>query len=120
MNKADLQAGLAQHYGSEVWYRHYLIQSMLYTEGVKFFADSAGGGAYWLLDKIALEVFFKYAKDNPFMSIKFLVTESVGRLSVDDGNDNVIFVCDVPYTDCPDGEWKFFLTDNVLLLTSEY
>ena len=41
-----------QFTGSENWYRHGLIRNVLYTEGAKFVAE--GGGAYWLLDEIAL------------------------------------------------------------------
>jgi hypothetical protein len=38
--------------GSENWYRHSLNPTVLYTDGAKHVADTAG--AYWLLDEIAL------------------------------------------------------------------
>ena len=46
----ELEAGLRQFYGTEVWYRHPLFRKCLYTEGVQYLAEH--GGAYWLLDLI--------------------------------------------------------------------
>ena len=37
-----------------------------------------------------------------------------------DGNGNDLFTKSIDYTDCPEGEWKFFFTGNVLMLPSEY
>ena len=38
--------------GTEQWYRHALNPKVLFTDGAKHVADH--GGAYWLLDEIAL------------------------------------------------------------------
>src|SRR5882672_2307534 len=38
--------------GSENWYRHWLVPSIIYTDGARYVADT--GGAHWLLDEIAL------------------------------------------------------------------
>ena len=43
---------LRQFTGSENWHRHGLVPSVLLTDGAKYVADA--GGAYWLLDEIAL------------------------------------------------------------------
>ena len=48
LNKSDL----AQFTGTEQWYRHAINRAVLYTDGAKYVADTAG--AYWLLDEIAL------------------------------------------------------------------
>ena len=45
-------ADLSQFTGSENWYRHSLNRDILYTEGAQYVAEA--GGAYWLLDEIAL------------------------------------------------------------------
>jgi hypothetical protein len=42
-------ADLAQFTGSEHWYRHGMVRSVLFTDGAKYVADIAG--AYWLLDE---------------------------------------------------------------------
>ena len=51
------KADLAQFTGSEQWFRHALVRSVLFTDGAKHVADA--GGAYWLLDEIALAQRYK-------------------------------------------------------------
>ena len=51
------QSRPAQFTGSEQWYRHALVRSVLFTDGAKHVADA--GGAYWLLDEIALAQRYK-------------------------------------------------------------
>jgi hypothetical protein len=46
------EAALRQFTGSEQLHRHGLVRSILFTDGAKYVADQ--GGAYWLLDEIAL------------------------------------------------------------------
>jgi hypothetical protein len=41
-------------------------------------------------------------------------------IKVADGNENIVYTKQIEFTDCPEGDWIFYLTDNVLLLTSEY
>ncbi len=117
MNTAELQTELRQHYGTENWYKHPLSLTMKYTEGVRAFAQAAG--AYWLLDIIATEV-MPLTKTEDFLSVELIVTGSTAKLFVDDGNSAILFIKKIPFTDCPEGEWKFYLTDNVLMLPSEY
>jgi hypothetical protein len=42
---------LIQFTGSEHWYRHTMVRDVLYTDGVKYVAETAD--AYWLIDEIA-------------------------------------------------------------------
>ena len=52
-NTATLSEGqLRQFTGSDNWYRHGINRSVLYTDGAQFLAEQ--GGAYWLLDIIAI------------------------------------------------------------------
>src|ERR1700759_4882313 len=48
LNTADLR----NFTGSETWYRHGINRNVLFTDGAKYVADH--GGAYWLLDAIAI------------------------------------------------------------------
>ncbi len=48
LSKSDL----AQFTGSENWYRHGFNRNVLYTDGAQHVAEH--GGAYWLLDEIAI------------------------------------------------------------------
>lgn len=116
----QLRADLANFYGTEKWYRHALVRSMLYTDGVQYFAENAGDGAYWFLDIVATEI-YPLKGTNPFMTVKLLSKDNKPTIVAEDGNKNVVFTRDdIEYTDCPEGVWEFFLTDNVLLLPSEY
>ena len=46
------QSDLNQFTGSENWYRHGLNGNVTYTDGAQYLANK--GGAYWLLDAIAI------------------------------------------------------------------
>ena len=110
---------LAQFIGSENWYQHGLVRSITYTDGAKYVADH--GGAYWLLDEIALPQQFNAAvKAQPFQVWKLTVAESKGTLTCDDGDGKIVYQKLIPFTDFPLPEIKFYFTDNVILLTSEY
>jgi hypothetical protein len=112
-------ADLHQFTGSEHWYQHGLVRSITYTDGAKYVADEAG--AYWLLDEIALaQKFNRGVKAEPFQVWKLAVKEQQGVLTCDDGNDNVVYTKQIPFTDFPLPEIKFYFTDNVILLPSEY
>ena len=56
-------AVLAQFTGSEHWYRHGLVRDILFTDGAKYVADQ--GGAYWLLDEIAIAQRFEKSGRGP-------------------------------------------------------
>jgi len=89
---------------------------LVHTDGVQYFADHAR--AYWFLDIIGTEFYSGFADD--FVSIKLTVKNNTACITVTDGDDNVIKTKDIEFTDCPEGIYKFFLTNNVLMLTSEY
>lgn len=114
----ELQQELRQFTGTEHYYKHN-FGGMLYTDGVKYFAEKAGGGAYWFLDIVSTEL-MRLADKEGFLSIHLKAKEGTAVLSADDGNDNILWTKAVEFTDCPDGDWHFYLTDKVLLLTSEY
>ena len=115
----DLALALRQFTGTEQWYRHWFNKKMLYTDGVKFFAEEAGGGAYWFLDIVATEI-FGLLEANPFLAIKLVSENGRPIVIAEDGNNNVLFKRDdIEYTDCPEGTWLFFMSDNVMLLPSE-
>ena len=53
MTEKTLKAkDLDQFTGTGHWYRHGLVRTILFTDGAKHVADA--GGAYWLLDEIAI------------------------------------------------------------------
>ena len=114
-----LSADLKMFTGTEQWFRHPLSSNFLYTDGVKFFAEHCGGGAYWFLDILATELADLQEKEE-FMSITLNVVDRSAKITADDGNGNVLWTRTIDFTDAEEGTWKFFLTNNVLLLPSEY
>ncbi len=128
-----LSGNLKMFTGTQQWFRHPLSSNFLYTDGVKFFAEHCGGGAYWFLDILATELADLQEKED-FMSITLEVdksgttdsfvpeqdTFSSAKITADDGNGNVLYTRDIQSTDAEEGTWKFFFTNNVLLLPSEY
>lgn len=113
------QGDLDQFTGTEVWYRHGLVRGITYTEGAKYLADRAG--AYWLLDEIACNQLDPRLKFEPFQVWKLKRHGEHGAtLSVEDGNDNVVFSKEIEFTDFPMDEVILWFTDDVILLPSEY
>src|ERR1700675_4157546 len=100
MSEAKLtKAELRQFTGSEHWYRHGLVRSVLFTDGAKYVADQ--GGAYWLLDEIALaQRGDSRVAAEEFQAWKLTVKpDRTATLTCDDGNGNVVFEKVIPFTD---------------------
>jgi hypothetical protein len=113
------QEALSQFIGTENWYQHGLVRSVTYTDGAKYVADN--GGAYWLLDEIALAQNLSATVNmEPFQVWKLTVSDHKGFLTYDDGNDKIVYIKEISFTDFPLSEIRFYFTDNVILLPSEY
>jgi len=61
---------LSQFYGTENYYRTNPIfaKDMVHTDGVKYFADNAGNGAYWFLTLSPLKHFHCSRKSHFWLS----------------------------------------------------
>lgn len=120
MTAEQLKTQLQQFTGTERHLYNPLYPKMRYTDGVKYFAEHAGGqGAYWLLDIIGTE-FHKQVTDY-FMIIEIKVHESKAVIEMRIDTDMpVVYSRDIDFTDLQEGTWKFYLIDDVLLLPSEY
>jgi hypothetical protein len=118
--KTFCKADLMQFTGSEQWYRHGINRAVLFTDGAKYVADTAG--AYWLLDEIALiQTQNKRVADQEFQLWKLVVRpDQTATLTCDDGNGNVGYAKEIEYTDFPLNEISFYFTDNVIYLPSEH
>jgi hypothetical protein len=78
------------------------------------------GKAYWLVHEIATSQLMKHIHKEPFQVWILKVKDRSGVLTCEDGNDNVVYMKTLPYTDFPLAEIKLFFVDNVLMLPSEY
>lgn len=128
MDAHDLKLGLAHYTGSETIYFHNLNRRINYTEGVQFFAQNAGGGTYWLLDILATQPeILKGVAEHGFCIVVLKVENGKAVLTAardydsDTGRfENVVYFRTIDFTDCPEGVWKFYFVDNVIMLPSEY
>ena len=116
LDKADLR----QFTGTEYWHRHGLVRSVLFTDGAKYVADM--GGAYWLLDEIALaQKFEKKVSGEEFQLWRLSVKEDhTATLVCEDGNGRVVYSNPIPSTDFPLPEISLYFINNTILLPSEY
>lgn len=117
MEKTFDPAMLTQFTGSESFYRHGLLPSVLFTDGAAYVAESAG--AYWLLDSIAIAQFKPHVRDAEFQVWKLVVTNHKGELSCEDGNGNVIDSQHLPFTDFPAPEIVLWFENGTIMLPSE-
>lgn len=111
---------LARFTGSENWYRHALNRVVLFTDGAKHVADV--GGAYWLLDEIALaQRYKKKVAAEPFQCWKLKVkADHTAKLICEDGNGNRVYAKTLTFTDFPLEEIELWCTGNTIMLPSEY
>jgi hypothetical protein len=113
-------ADLSQFTGTENWYRHGINRRVLFTDGARYLADTAG--AHWLLDEIAIiQPYDKRVAAEEFQLWILRVTpDAKATLSCEDGNGNAVFTKEIPFTDFPLPEIKLYFTNNTILLPSEY
>jgi hypothetical protein len=111
---------LREFTGTENWYRHGLVRDVLFTDGAKYVADSAG--AYWLLDEIALAQRYEAAvKGEEFQLWKLTVKpDATATLTCEDGNGHAVFTKEIGLTDFPAEGVELYCTNNTILVPSEY
>lgn len=116
----SLQSALAQFTGTESYHVNPMYRWLKYTDGVYYFVNNAGGGAYWFLDIIGTEL-RGMAQFRSFLSITLDVdANQKAVIKVTDGDDEQLWSRTIDWTDCPTGEYRFFVTSDVMMLASEY
>ncbi len=114
MKKDDLKLkDLRQFYGTEKYYKGFL--DVKYTDGVYYISDN--GYSWFVTDSIA--VIKTKLKDEGFLSIKLMIDGDKAVMTIDDGNNNILYKQKYEYTNCK-RNLNLFFTNNVLMLSSEY
>jgi hypothetical protein len=122
-NNMTTTLDLSPFYGSECFWTHGL-GGFVYTEGVKYIADNAGHGAYWLLD--AIGSYQSECKKDPM-----LCDFQIWKLDLD-GKGGAMLTCwpdsgpeekpvitqKLEFTDFPQ-DTKLYLENNTLMLPAE-
>ena len=125
MDKQELLNTLPNFYGTEDYHQYSaLFRNVLLTDGAKFIADECG--ACWLMDAIASHL--PQINDDFAVAYLCVFPEGGARLTIEDGNDNILAQQDIPYTDFPLEEITLYVaaqpiedkTFFVIMLTSEY
>jgi hypothetical protein len=114
------EADLNLFTGSENWYRHGINRDILFTDGAKHVADE--GGAYWLLDAIAIaQRREKKVAAEEFQVWTLKVREDrTESLICGDGNDNIVYTQHIEFTDFPRAEITLWFANNTIYLPSEH
>jgi hypothetical protein len=110
LSKSDL----GQFTGSQNWYRHGINRNVLYTDDAQHVAEH--GGAYWLLDEIAItQPYNKAVAAEEFQVWKLAVRpDHTATLTCDDGNGNIVFTKEIEHTDFPLDEITLYFANNVI------
>jgi hypothetical protein len=120
----DLEAELRHFTGSQHYFRHNLMQHIIYTEGARHLAKRAG--AYWLLDEIAFAQTETAVRAEEFQAwtLKVDREKSIGVLSCTDGDKGpgpvTVFTKAIDYTDFPLAEITLWFANNTIYLPSEH
>ena len=114
------EADLAHFTGSENWYRHCIARDVLFTDGAKYVAEQ--GGAYWLLDEIALaQRYQKTVATEEFQVWTLTVNaDRTAALTCEDGNDKTVFSKRIDYTDFPAERITLWFENSTIYLPSEH
>jgi len=112
----DLNNQFKGFIGTENYYQHF---GGVFTDGIKEMAERFK--AYWLID-VVFSYQDKKIKSIPFQIWEIVTTDSF-RATVkmkEDTNQPILIKQEIEFTDFPEGIFKMYLIDNVLLLPSEY
>lgn len=112
--------------GTGEYFHNPLHKNLYYTEGVRYFLQNAGEGAYWFLTLVATEI--KPILKEDFYFIELTVNEDeTGKIIVQrDKGEPILYEKELDYTDCPysDKAYKFcfdcYSEQAILCLLSEY
>jgi len=124
LTKEDLR----QFTGSENYTRNGMNRKLIYTDGIKYVAEE--GGAFWLIDDIAIaNAFEPNFKGEDFQMWSLVKHDGdIATLMATDGNDKILYAKKIDFTDFPLDEIKMYVVSAedfgagalMLMLPSEY
>jgi hypothetical protein len=112
--------------GTSTWWRHPVNRAVTYTDGAKHVAEA--GGAFWLLDEIALiQPFDARVKAEEFQvwTLKVNAADSSALLTCGDGGkhgqaNRIVYRKRIPWTDFPLPEITLWFAGGVIYLPCEH
>ena len=122
MTPAQIKDGLRNFHGTEQYHRITTFGGLQATDGVAWLVENAE--CYWLMEDIGIYQMDRKIRGNPelqdFQVWKLTVKDSVGTLTCEDGNDNVVLTHHVSWTDFPLPVIVIWVENKVLLLPTEH
>ena len=124
-NLNNLQLNLCNFIGTTQYYYIAPFKKLLYTDGIKYFMEKAGNGAYWFYILVATEILPKLKDDLFFIELKVKDDNSAKIKVFRDRGEPILYKKEIPYTDCPPSEEPYefcidvYYEQQVLYLMSE-
>jgi len=115
----ELKCNLAQCTGTEHYYYYPNVMTKAhFTDGIFCLREEAK--CDWLVSDILIASRMKF-KNIPFQIWIIKVKDGEGLLTMNEDTDEpILYTQYYSFTDFPEGEFKLYLIDGVLLLPSEY
>ena len=110
-----LTTNLRGFIGTETYYRYGLSPyPFFYTDGINYLANEAQ--AFWLIDTIVSVQLLDEVRREDFqlVTLKVNLEESKAILTIDDGNENVLYAQDILYTDFPLSSIKLYVSRGMV------
>ena len=122
-NSKELENIMRYATGTEAYHRFNIGPvEILITDGVVMFIENAD--AFWFVSDFMSYIpeMFKKAPDEYLFAVKLISSKGKAQMVITDGNGKTLIIKNYSYTDCPEGEWKFFYDkdSNVMLYHTEY
>ena len=115
--RVEILHALGFCFGTEHYYRN-RNKTFNYTDGVKIFCKKVH--AYWLLDIVDSVVRTKYEMNEGFIRITLKVKDNhTARITFKKGI-YLIYKQEIPFIDCPEGDWNFYYQKNLFFWIGEY
>ncbi len=121
LSQSDLTTEALNHFiGSQCFYKHAIVDTVTYTEGVKFVGEA--GQAYWLIDDIAIAQGEPLVAKNEFQVWTLTVNpdHSATLICQDGNNDKPIHSIQYSYTDFPMEQITLYFYNDTILLPTEW
>lgn len=101
---------------------HRLYPGIVLTDGALFLAENAG--CFWLMDVYASYLWEIDGSKEPFTVLRLEKFGTEAKVTIDDGNEQILYQQLIEYTDFPLNRIKLYACWNeeywVLMLPSEY
>jgi len=118
MNETEILKDLDLNTCSENWFK-IPFSNITYTDGINDLIIKAK--CWWLISDIGILISATPKLQKDFLILTIETENEKGIITLkEDSNEKPIYKKELEYTDFPLSKFEFFITNNVMLLKSEY